>query len=291
MTPAALVQQLELTIGSHGGPRVLVETIEIILHEKFGVSRIEATERASSLLQSVRARIHKKHGEAEATGTLAVLMIIGSTDEIVCGTCHILALDDEPTSRAKSNRALTNDIHNHLRQLSFSEFEKFGKQILFELGAGSAQVTSHSNDQGIDFFGNFNFGEFHGLPKPFYKLAHDVNLLFTGQAKHYPNSSLSPSVVRELIGAVSLARTKTHSKDGVDIFKDLDMRPFSPVVALLFTTGKLSSGARHLAAAAGMIAKDGLQLATFLADQGVGVVQNASHKQFDEQTFSDWLNR
>ncbi|CAI8713552.1 restriction endonuclease [Pseudomonas chlororaphis] len=291
MTPKVLVEQLELTIGTHGGPRVLVEAIESILHETFGASRITATERASALLQSVKARILKKHGAAEDSGTLAVLMIIGSTDEIVCGTCHILALDDEPTTRAKSNRALTADIHTHLKQLSFSEFEKFGKQILFELGAGSAHVTSHSNDQGIDFFGKFNFGEFHGLPKPFYKLAHDVNLLFTGQAKHYPNSSLSPSVVRELIGAVSLARTKTHSKDGVDIFKDLDMRPFSPVVALLFTTGSLSSGARHLAAAAGMIAKDGLQLATFLADQGVGLLQEANHIRFDKQKFSDWLDR
>lgn len=291
MTPKILVQQLELTIGSHGGPKVLVEEIESILHEKFGVSRIAATERASCLLQSVRTRIHKKHGEAEDTGTLATLMIVGSTDEIVCGTCHILALDDEPTARAKNNRALTVDINNHLKQLNFSEFEKFGKQILFELGAGTAQVTSHSNDQGIDFFGKFNFGEFHGLPKPFYKLAHDVNLLFTGQAKHYPNSSLGPNIVRELIGAVSLARTKTHSKDGVDIFKDLDMRPFSPVVALLFTTGNLSSGARHLAAAAGMIAKDGQQLATFLADQGVGVLQDGNQVRFDEQAFGDWLNR
>lgn len=290
MTPGAVVAYLEIAIGPQGSPQILADAIETALNKNFGASLLSASEKTSELLPKVKRIITDRHIKSEDAGTSAALMIIGSTDDIVCGAYHVMALDDENTTRAKRNRAHSEDLLQSLRSLTFSEFEKFGKRILYELGAGSAQVSPHSNDQGIDFFGKFNFGQFHGLPKPFYKLAHDVNLLFAGQAKHYPNSALGPNIVRELIGAVSLARTKTHSTDGLDLFQELEIRPFSPVVALLFTTGTLSSGAKHLAASAGMIAKDGKQLAAFLADQGVGIVEDAGGLRFNETCFRDWLN-
>lgn len=290
MTPTAVVAHLEIVIGPHGTPRLLVDAIEFALSDHFGASLLVASEKASEFLPKIKKIITDRHSKCEDKGTSAALTITGSVGDVVCGAYHIMALDDVPTTRAKKNRAYVNDLHTALKNLTFSEFEKFGKRILFELGAGYAKVSPHSNDQGIDFFGKFNFGEFHGLPKPFYKLAHDVNLLFAGQAKHYPNAALGPNIVRELIGAVSLARTKTHSKDGLDLFQDLEIRPFSPVVALLFTTGNLSSGAVHLAASAGMIAKDGKQLAAFLADQGVGIVDDPGGSRFDKAQFCSWLN-
>lgn len=290
MTPTAVVAHLEIEIGPQGAPRVLADAIEFALSNHFGASLLAASERAFELLPKIKRIITDRHSKCEDKGTSAALTITGSTGDIVCGAYYIMALDDVPTTRAKKNRAHVNDLHKTLKDLTFSEFEKFGERILFELGAGYAKVSPHSNDQGIDFFGKFNFGEFHGLPKPFYKLAHDVNLLFAGQAKHYPDRALGPNIVRELIGAVSLARTKTHSKDGLDLFEDLEIRPFSPVVALLFTTGNLSSGAIHLAASAGMIAKDGQQLAAFLADQGIGIIDDSGVSRFDKTEFLSWLN-
>jgi hypothetical protein len=290
MTPAAVVDYLESEIGPQGAPQILADAIEVALNKKFGASLLHASEKAFEILPKIRKIIIDRHGKSEEAGTSAALMIVGSTDDVVCGCYYVMALDDDNTTRAKRNRAHSEELLQALRFLTFSEFEIFGKRMLFELGAGSASVSPHSNDQGIDFFGKFNFGQFHGLPKPFYKLAHDVNLLFAGQAKHYPNSALGPNIVRELIGAVSLARTKTHSKDGLDLFQDLEIRPFSPVVALLFTTGTLSSGAKRLAASAGMIAKDGKQLATFLADQGVGIVEDIGGRRFDKTKFLEWLN-
>ena len=90
---------------------------------------------------------------------------------------------------------------------------------------------------------------------------------------------------------MTLARTKTHSSDGVDIFRDLAVRPFSPVVALVFTTGEFTSGALHLAEAAGVVAKTGLQLAVFLADRGVGIIDQGETQIFDDAAFEAWLNR
>ena len=89
---------------------------------------------------------------------------------------------------------------------------------------------------------------------------------------------------------MTLARTKTHSTDGVDIFKDLAVRPLSPVLALIFTTGELTSGAVRLAEAAGVIAKTGLQLAVFLADRGVGLIEHEGAHVFSEEAFAAWLN-
>lgn len=162
--------------------------------------------------------------------------------------------------------------------------------MLVEIGASFATITPHSNDQGIDFYGRLSLGQFQDTPTPFLKLAHDVVLLFVGQAKHYPNRALGPDVVRELIGAVSLARTKTFSKDDTNFFPELDLKPFSPLVTLLLTTGTITTGATQLAESAGIIARSGLQISVFLADKGVGTVTVEGETNFDKQRFFDWLD-
>ena len=133
-------------------------------------------------------------------------------------------------------------------------------------------------------------GALHQIPSPFLKLAHDVVVLFAGQAKHYPDSSIGPEVVRELVGAVSLARTRTFSRTDLDIFEHLNLKPFSPLVTLLFTTGKITKGAAELAEQAGVIVRSGEQLAVFLADKGVGII-GCPIGAFNAQAFHNWLNK
>jgi hypothetical protein len=174
--------------------------------------------------------------------------------------------------------------------LSFDDFEKFGARVLSEMGAKQTHITPHGGDQGIDFFGQLSLGQFHAIPAPFLKLASDVVIALVGQAKHYPTSSIGPDVVRELIGAVSLARTKTFSRPDVDIFRDLSLKPFSPLVTLLFTTGKITAGAMDLAESAGIIARSGEQLAVFLADKGVGMTQTAAGPVYDQGALALWLH-
>jgi len=285
-----IVTRLEAVIGVDGAPVRLVSIIEIQLVEHFGLSAIEAAEKAEQCSSQVSRLIFKRLAESETAGTSPVLNIVGSTLDTVVGFCYVLPTDQSSIAGKKQQRIHIDTLLKKIKAITFSEFELFGKRILEELGAGQATVTPHGNDQGIDFFGQFSFGQLSDVPRPFLQLAHDVKLLFAGQAKHYPNRAISTSVVRELIGAISLARTKTFSSDGIDIFGDLDMRPFSPVVTLLFTTGTFSSGALHLAASAGIIAKSGEQLAVFLADRGVGMVRGASGVVFDEAAFERWLS-
>lgn len=286
----AVLERLEIVIGIDGAPHRLTEIIEGELRNHFGLVAIQASERAETLASAVARMIAERSTEAEDNGTVATLMLVGVASDSVAGSCHILPSDDGSVAAVKRNRMKVAELYNAIRSLTFAEFEKFGARVLAELGASFTRITPHSNDQGIDFYGRLSLGQFQGVPNPFMKLAHDVVLVFVGQAKHYPDRALGPNVVRELIGAVALARTKTFSKEGVDFFPDLDLKPFTPSVTLLFTTGTITSGAMHLADAAGIIARSGQQIAVFLADKGIGMVSTAAGMIFEQQKFLDWLN-
>lgn len=290
MTPNQLVDRLEETLGAAAAPVPLRKAIEQILKSDFSLPDIQAAERSESLVAGVVRTIGYRASEHENTGTLPVLTLVGSSTDVVCGSCFVFSTDGPVISAVKKNREFAKDILESMRRLTFAEFEKFGAAVLRELGVQKAYITPHAGDQGIDFYGEFSIGQLAGAPAPFFKLAHDTTFYFAGQAKHYPTRSIGPDVVRELVGAISLARTKTFSKSTVDLFEDVELRPFSPLMALLFTTGELTSGARSLAESAGLIARTGPQLALYLADRGVGISNATGIVEFDPNLFQAWLN-
>jgi hypothetical protein len=290
MTPIRIVNRLEAVIGINGTPRRLTAAIECELTAHFGLSSIRASEEAERICPSVARIIADRALESESAGLSAKLVILGTTFDVVAGFCHVLPTDDSGVAAAKRHRTQINELLAAIRGLSFNEFEKFGARVLQEIGASNSHVTPHQGDQGIDFYGSLSLGRFQAIQPPFLRLAHDVVLLFAGQAKHYPNRSIGPEIVRELVGAVSLARTKTFSKSDVDIFDGLALRPHSPLLTLLFTTGEISRGAAHLAESVGVIARSGEQLAVFLADKGVGMQENENgNVVFSRVKFDEWL--
>jgi hypothetical protein len=278
-----VLAQLEIDIGLTGKPQRLRNAIENVLASSF--PKIQAAEKAEKLESAVSKLIIASQSDAEERGTVATLSLIGSASDMVAGYCHVLSSDTPVIVLAKAHRLNISPLLDRMRNLHYTEFECFGARVLCELGAGKTRVTRHSNDQGIDFFGVLSLGQYQQAPAPFFRLAHDVELRFVGQAKHYPTTAVGTSVVRELVGALSLARFKAHSTDE-DLFAELALKGFSPVVAFLFTTGTLSSGAIELASKAGIVARDGEQLAVFLADRGVGMTNG----QFDPAKFDAWLN-
>jgi len=288
--PKAVVDRLEVAIGMDGVPRRLVTAIESELVGYFGLPAIQASERAEAVQAAANRVICDRAASCEGLGITPVLVLLGAASDVVAGFCHVLPSDPLPVVKVKQQRLHAEAISSAIRSLGFDQFERFGARILNEIGAEHSHITPHSGDQGIDFFGDLSLGKFHEVPAPFLKLSRDIVISFVGQAKHYPNSALGPDVVRELIGAVSLARTKTFSYPDVDIFRDLVMRPFSPVVTLLFTTGNISKGAIELARSAGIVARSGEQLGVFLADRGVGIVETPQGREFSAAAFMAWLN-
>ncbi len=290
MKIAAIVDRLEQLIGIDGIPRPLIDAIVSDGQANGGLLEIQAIERAENIRLSVTGEIRKRAQIADDTGRSTILTIVGVTSDMVAGFCHVLNTDHPQIAEAKRQRRQVQALSDAIRKLSFNDFELFGARVLAAIGASNAKITPHSGDQGIDFFGQLSLGQFQSVPLPFVRLSHDVVFSFMGQAKHYPTRALGPETVRELVGAVSLARTKTFSAENDDLFPGLILKPFSPVVIFLFTTGRLSKGATKLAEAAGIIARSGDQLATFLADKGVGTVNGPSGPTFDHQTFLEWLH-
>ena len=284
-----IVEQLEVAVGVDGVPRLLVRAIEAALQSSFGLSAATAAERADDLAPQIARRVNDQAARYDRDGLTSVLIILGSQNDVVAGSSHVLPGDNAEVVRVKQHRVHSTPLLSAIKLLTADQFETFGAKVLAELGAVNAKVTRQSGDQGIDFYGEISVGSLQNLPSSFFRLAHDAKFYFAGQAKHYPERSIGPDVLRELVGAVSLARTKTYSSQTLDLFENVDVRPFSPMLAMLFTTGSLSSGTVELARAAGVIARSGSQLALFLADRGVGMENVGGVATFSKAAFERWL--
>jgi hypothetical protein len=284
MTPRRIVERLEIVIGLDGRPVRLVDVVEQELVSFFGCVPIQAAEHAEKTLRRVGQLIEENRADAEAAGVMPTIVISGDNDRAVCGSCWIESFDEPEVRAAKQRRLYVEPIYRAIRGLTFAEFERFGSRILTELGASAVRVTPHSNDQGIDFYGILRLSDLGTVPAPFLQMAQEVTLRFAGQAKHYPDSSLGPGIVRELVGSVMLARYGIHSST-VSPFQDFGLLALHPLLGMIFTTGRVTSGAMKVANEAGIMVRSGEQLSVFLADRGVGYLNG----EFNLEEFRRWL--
>lgn len=290
MTPKAIVNAIEMKLGVSGRPRQLRDSIEQVLLCS-GMSAASAAEAVDRLKDKVTNEILLRRDASFEKGEIAILHLRGADMDIIHGSSFVFNDDKAEIKQSKINRVHASLIHAYLQSLNFSRFELFGKAVLREIGCRTARVTPHAGDQGIDFYGELTVGSLVGADPAVLKLMHETRVVLVGQAKHYPRNPIGPAVVRELVGALSLSRTHTFSKLDLDLLDGVHLRPFSPVMAMLFTTGDFTRGARILAAQAGLIAFSCWQLAVFLADRGVGLVDGASGRDFSPEVFDRWLER
>lgn len=288
MTLMELLNRVEVSVGLQGPPRALREVLEQEMLGHFQIVAIRAAEQAERWEDRVRQRIIEKQREMENAGTIPVVILHHASNRRVVGSCWVDPIDTAAIAAAKQGRVHVQQVLTALRALTASEFELFGSRILRELGAEQVQVTRQSGDNGVDFYGFLSLGGMMQHPPAICQLAHNIQLLFAGQAKHYPDTAIGPATVREMIGAIALARFQVYSSEP-DFFEAFKLLPYNPLLALLFTTGRFTTGAREIAEASGIIARSGEQLATFLADRGVGMAENGNILVFDPQQFRDWL--
>ncbi len=104
-----------------------------------------------------------------------------------------------------------------------------------------------------------------------------------GQAKHYKKTQAATPDIRAVVGSVDLARARAFARS--DSFADLEIRVCDPVLYLLFTTGTISSDGWSLLDSSGVIGMDGMMVAAFLADHGIG----RSEEEFDSTAFAEWV--
>jgi len=289
LKPREIVDRIAESVGLDGKPRLIKAAIEYELILA-GLPAILAAEGAEQKLSAVRNIIDDEDLKKTALGETYGLRILGTSRDSISGSCFVLPNDDPRTATAKENRLHVDNIESEIKNLTFSDFEKFGARVLQLMGARNPKVTPHAGDQGIDFYGEVTLAEVEDLPFGYFHLSHGAKLSLVGQAKHYPNNSIGPGHIRELVGAMSMARTETYSKSNIDLFDGMRLAPFAPVLAVFISTGKFTKGAYTLSRNAGIIAFSGHQLATFIADHGVGMISTAGTKSFSASEFHNWLH-
>lgn len=260
-------------------PAVSIEiVISKILQSHFSINDSDsADEIAEELLTAVKNELLTVANQAFTSGTICTFELLGTENEYVRGSSVVDGAHSPRESEVRSRRQFTQEIISCLRELNWRDFELTSTAILTRLGCPTPHTSPRRDDGGLDFYGRLDLeGRLDDL-LPLGGIDRRLHLWLIGQAKHYPRSDVGPAAVRELVGSVELARTRGAIHD----WTGLDFRSFDPVCQLFFTTGTFSNAAQKLLNKSGIVAMDGDQLATFLADCGVGIDSNGfSHKKF-----------
>lgn len=194
-------------------------------------------------------------------------VVLNSSDPLfVQGACFVEPRDSVEEQDRKRRRAGAALLQAMLHKISPDQLEVLCAKLLAVLGASAPQVTRRTLDEGVDFFGRIPLERVLFSDDLTPTIQKQMCVWVVGQAKRFVDGQVGTSVVRELVGAISLARAGSLSK-ARSPFPDLRIRPLDPVLALLVTTSTFSRSAWALLEDSGVIGVDAEMLAAFLADR------------------------
>ncbi|HYG97623.1 MAG TPA: restriction endonuclease [Terriglobales bacterium] len=279
-----LIAEFEVT----AQPRPLVELIsETCLGQGWVTTMAEARETAERWLPQVTSSMQREYSELSKTGRFVPFAFNSSSPTYVQGFAFVEPRDGEEVRAAKQGRAQFKSYAAALEQLTPTEFESLCTGVLAIIGVDEPILTPRSADEGIDFYGRLRLEKHIFTDKPLPGLQRQLGVWLIGQAKHYTKGQVSTPEVRDLVGAVNLAKGHAFGSGEDDKYKNLAVRVCDPVFYLFFTTGRLSANSWTLLERSGVIGMDGQMLSAFLADHAVGVADG----RFDEPSFREWLGR
>ncbi|MFZ1974831.1 MAG: restriction endonuclease [Candidatus Acidiferrales bacterium] len=257
---------------------------EICLDLGWHASTAEAFEAAERWAPHMLALLRRELDELCKFGRFAVYAFNSSSTDLVQGSAFIEPCDSEGLKTAKAKRAHFASYLGALRELTPRQFEALCTGVLNQLGVKEPVLTPYSADEGLDFYGRLDL-ERRLLPDVVFPgLQTQLGVWMIGQAKHYSVGKVSTPDIRNLVGAVTLAKGHAFGSSVVK-YKDLTIRVCDPVFYLFFTTSSLSSDAWTLLERSGVVGMDGHMLSAYLAEQGIGLTQGA----FDKAALISWL--
>ena len=283
--PAAAVAALAEILGVESPPQPASELlVEISVHQGWHSSRDLAREAAARWEKPFLTRLRDEHAQLAQQGRFVVYAFNSSSPDHIQGCAYVEPFDDATTRAAKARRAVFDAYVSAIAALSPREFEMLCKGILTLWEVEDPQISAYSGDEGIDFYGRLRLERHLAGDRPFQGVERQLVVWMVGQAKHYKKGRVSTPEIRDLVGAVALARA--HAFGGLsEKYEDLIVRVCDPVFYLFFTTGPMSLDTWRLIDRSGVIGMDGPMVAAFLADHGVGIDNGA----FDGTAFGDWL--
>lgn len=283
-SPKAIAEAVASEIGPKDAPLQVSAVIAQLsiknLWEQSGFHDDFADKVRISVCVELRA-ILDRHEE----GFYTPFELFGLEDQFIAGRYRPIETDDADTAQAKIRRSQISEIIRAINRLSPDEFELLC-QKLPELMEGERQAFKpRANDQGIDFFSRVKFGSL--ITRSVLGLGRErqLNAWIVGQAKHYKKTVVKTSEIRELVGAIDLARAKIFSSNN-DPLENLFIKLCEPIFYCFFSSGQFTSGSKKLMEKAGIIYLEGYDIAQFLADSEVGFEDSS----FDEAKFHSWMN-
>jgi len=284
--PAAAAKALSSVLSIDSPPRPAVAWItEIALTEQWFASRADAEEAAAKWERAFRDRLRRDHNELTALGRVCIHAFNSSSEYMVQGAAFIEeGRDSDELKAVKRRRARFQVYLAALVQLTPTDFEAMSRGILALLGVAAPKLTPRSGDEGIDFYGQLLLEDLLPRVEAMPDVYRRLSVWMIGQAKHYQATQVATPDIRELVGAIDLARGGAYGGAGTK-YQDLGILVCDPVFYLFFTTGKISTDGWRLLERSGVIGMDGEMVAAFLADQGVGVENDV----FVEGRLGDWL--
>lgn len=283
--PRLACRLLPDVIGITAAPKPAVEWLEAIsLTNGWYETPSDAREAGERWCQDFLAAVREELSELNRLGRFAPFAINSSSEYMLQGAAYVEPRDSEEVKQAKGRRARLYDYVAAFDGLTPREFEALCTGILGLFRIEEPKLTKSSNDEGIDFYGRLRM-EKHLFPENiFHGVERQLLIWMLGQAKHYKKAKISTLEIRELVGAVELAKARAFGgPEGK--YCNLQLRPCDPVYYLFFTTGVFSSNSWKLIDKSGVIGMDGEMLAAFLADQEVGL----KNENFDYDTFRSWV--
>jgi hypothetical protein len=258
--------------------------VEICVAEGWFPNASVARERAEQWERPYLSRLRQELDKATRTSQPTHFSFNSSSEYMIQGACFIEPADSEETKSAKEHRLHYLKHLTWLRDLEPVDFEYACRGIIRLMGATETYVSQLSGDQGIDFYGKLSLkgrlGRFYALGG----IDRRLSIWLVGQAKRYKATKVATPELRELVGSIELARTRTFIGKIAGL-ENLNLLPCDPVFYLFFTTGLISSDGWQLCDASGVIALDGEMVAAFLADNGIGIVDG----EFSQEAMADWL--
>ncbi len=272
-------------IGIDSSPKSAIDwLVTISLAEGWYSNPNEAVEAAEKWEKPFLSLILQELNEFNQVGRFTSYAINSSSDDLIQGAAFVEPKDPPNVRASKSKRALQGSYTNALRLLIPREFEALCAGIVELLGVEKATLTDYSADEGIDFYGKLHLEKMVSPNPIFPSIQRQLNAWIIGQAKHYIKGQVSTFEIRDLVGAVELAKGKAFGAAS-DKYADLAIKVCDPVFYLFITTGSITANSWRLLSQSGVAGMDGDMVASFLADNQVGL----SNGVFDNDLLKKWV--
>jgi len=288
-TPLQLVDHILSATDRAAGPRDLLRVVKGAVRDLTpGASDGQVFEHAASVAARVHHLLSVELDQRQARGIAARVELVGPDRHVLRGTSfpHRSLTPKEIERRRRV--ALVPEILQALCRLRPEEFERLCRALVESLGKAEMLNTRPSHDGGVDFCGRLRLVQEHDaeLARAF---GEGIAVFVIGQAKRYAaDRPVDLASIRELVGAAHIARQQ-QAIEGRPIWGGLSLRLCEPILPILLTTGPLTAGARELARAIGVWAREGAQIASFLAERGVGLQRHGDRVTFSHEALAAWL--